>query len=236
MNLYREVVGGSKSLADKIDTDEEVSICYWRKFNALHGYFTRHFCEADDDDLEDMFLSVEDIKNTIELLKLVLRKVSIKSGEVNSGEVAMVYASGDKIKTARGDIITVDELREGDEVDKAGYRFGIKSRGDFESFGDAKMRCIDIESITGKAVGEKTFFVIYAFIKIGQVIENPEICEELFPSIRGPFFGNTEYNEGYLEDVKDTIKKLSVVIKDHYNLVKAGIKEDDIIYCYRAWY
>ena len=42
----------------------------------------------------------------------------------------------------------------------------------------------------------------------GFVITNPEICEELLPSASGFFFGSTDYNEYYLEDVKDTVEIL----------------------------
>lgn len=38
----------------------------------------------------------------------------------------------------------------------------------------------------------------------GRVILNPEVCEELLPSEGGFFFGNTEYNEWYLNDLEHT--------------------------------
>jgi len=40
----------------------------------------------------------------------------------------------------------------------------------------------------------------------GKVIENVEEIAELLPTERGFFFGSTDYNEWYLQDVKDTIK------------------------------
>jgi hypothetical protein len=44
----------------------------------------------------------------------------------------------------------------------------------------------------------------------GNVIENEEEVAKLLPTQSGFFFGSTEYNEWYLQDVKDTIK----IIKD----------------------
>lgn len=38
----------------------------------------------------------------------------------------------------------------------------------------------------------------------GEIITNPEVCEELLPATSGFFFGSTEYNEYYLQDIKDT--------------------------------
>ena len=38
-----------------------------------------------------------------------------------------------------------------------------------------------------------------------QVVENPEKAEELLPTQSGFFFGNTEYNDWYMQDIVDTI-------------------------------
>lgn len=40
----------------------------------------------------------------------------------------------------------------------------------------------------------------------GKIIENAELCKDLLPTQDGFFFGTTEYNEYYLEDIKDTLK------------------------------
>ena len=39
----------------------------------------------------------------------------------------------------------------------------------------------------------------------GKVIINPDVAEELLPTCSGFFFGNTDYNEYYVEDIKETI-------------------------------
>jgi hypothetical protein len=46
----------------------------------------------------------------------------------------------------------------------------------------------------------------------GLIITNPEICEELLPTQSGFFFGSTDYDEYYLEDIKYTKEKLEQVI------------------------
>jgi len=38
----------------------------------------------------------------------------------------------------------------------------------------------------------------------GRVIEDPTVAKRLLPTREGFFFGSTEYDEGYLDDVKDT--------------------------------
>lgn len=48
----------------------------------------------------------------------------------------------------------------------------------------------------------------------GLVIENPEVAEELLPTCAGFFFGSEEYDECYLEDVKETIEILTAALEE----------------------
>lgn len=48
----------------------------------------------------------------------------------------------------------------------------------------------------------------------GEIIVNPEIAEELLPTTEGFFFGGTDYDEYYLEDLKYTITKLEEILKE----------------------
>lgn len=48
----------------------------------------------------------------------------------------------------------------------------------------------------------------------GKVIANPEVAEELLPSTSGFFFGSTEYDEWYLEDIKHTVKIIQKVLEE----------------------
>lgn len=47
-----------------------------------------------------------------------------------------------------------------------------------------------------------------------KVVGNPELCKDLLPNIQGFFFGSTEYDEYYVEDIKDTIEKLEKVLEE----------------------
>ena len=46
-------------------------------------------------------------------------------------------------------------------------------------------------------------------IEVGKVIKNPKIANELLPTGDGFFFGSTEYNEWYYNDVKETAEVLT---------------------------
>lgn len=82
-----------------------------------------------------------------------------------------------------------------------------------------------IQSYTFNAQGEK----INNYID-GKVIEDTSVCEELLPTQEGFFFGNTEYNEWYVEQIDYTIKMLKDVIKEEKKMREDGIY-NDYYYC-----
>lgn len=45
----------------------------------------------------------------------------------------------------------------------------------------------------------------------GMKITNPEVCEELLPSAEGFFFGSTDYDQWYMDDIDRTIDILSKI-------------------------
>jgi hypothetical protein len=45
-----------------------------------------------------------------------------------------------------------------------------------------------------------------------QVIDNPALAEELLPTQGGFFFGSTEYDEWYMDSIKETHDKLSQLL------------------------
>ena len=59
----------------------------------------------------------------------------------------------------------------------------------------------------------------------GKVIINPEVAEELLPSCGGFFFGNTSYDEWYMQDIENTIKIIKNV------LATTDFKTQMLAYC-----
>jgi hypothetical protein len=49
--------------------------------------------------------------------------------------------------------------------------------------------------------------------RVGKVIENKEEIDALLPTGAGFFFGSTEYDEFYMEDIDHTIKMLEKILK-----------------------
>ncbi len=85
------------------------------------------------------------------------------------------------------------------------------------------------ESYTFNEKGEK----VYRYGN-GKVIEDISVCEKLLPTTDGFFFGNTQYNEYYAQDIEDTIDILKKVIKEEKEQEKTTGFTNDIIY-HASW-
>lgn len=59
----------------------------------------------------------------------------------------------------------------------------------------------------------------------GEYIENPSVAKELLPTTSGFFFGGTEYDQWYLEDVKYTIQAIEDVLKT------VNFEQEIVMYC-----
>lgn len=63
----------------------------------------------------------------------------------------------------------------------------------------------------------------------GKVIEDPTVAKAVLPTMPGFFFGSTEYDEYYLQDVKDTRDWCNRMLKDH----EAGVP--GVIFYSSSW-
>lgn len=59
------------------------------------------------------------------------------------------------------------------------------------------------------------------------VLKNHQLSSSLLPPQEGFFFGSTEVDENYFEDLKNTVKKLKDVLKVY--------PEDQTFYYYSSW-
>ena len=62
----------------------------------------------------------------------------------------------------------------------------------------------------------------------GEVIENPELAQELLPTESGFFYGQTDYNQWYLKDLRETVEQIDEILKT------VDFDEYDIVY--HAWW
>lgn len=48
----------------------------------------------------------------------------------------------------------------------------------------------------------------------GEYIQNPELARKLLPTTNGFFFGSTDYNQWYMQDIDDTIEIIEKLIEE----------------------
>lgn len=230
-SLYREVqLKGKMDITDK-KLDEVLGgekmrpsvkheVCYWRKFNALHKYFNEHFNEQDNDNCVDMYMGIEDIRNLLNKLEVLRKKVKLVDGWVMNGGTSDRVKKGTEIDLIDGGKKKVEDLAVGDVIK-------VESE-----------RCPSGRAVICYTVADKDDEVMYSYNyqERGKVVDNYELCEDELPTEDGFFFGSTDYDEYYLADIDSAIEQLKKVEEEHCKIVDAGVAEYDIDYYYRAWY
>lgn len=84
----------------------------------------------------------------------------------------------------------------------------------YEHFGDDIERVKEIEKKNGRdvqVVQKDGYIKVYV---PGKVIKNADVVAELLPTAEGFFFGRNEYDQYYLEDIKETIDIINNVLDD----------------------
>lgn len=87
----------------------------------------------------------------------------------------------------------------------------------------------DVENQTPFAVSKEDIEVLLSRCK--QVLKNHDLAEELLPTMEGFFFGSTDYDEAYFDDVK----RVRDYIKNDLLPKFDELKEDETIY-FETWY
>ena len=86
--------------------------------------------------------------------------------------------------------------------------------------------------VTGKVVsGEKYNSETKKFepcYQIGKKVEDSSFAEELLPTSEGFFFGSTQYDEWYINDLEDTVSQINKILET------VDFDEYDIMY--HAWW
>lgn len=72
----------------------------------------------------------------------------------------------------------------------------------------------DGQIVTSETMGDDGWVKNYT---PGKIIQNQEEIHELLPTTSGFFFGGTDYDEYYLQDIKDTIEQLEPLLQDKMN-------------------
>lgn len=245
MNIYKRThIGGySGKKGDIIFVDEngeehkveqgrygatiEKDVAYWRKANQIHNWFVENK-GGGVDECQDIYCEIDDLKNLLELCKEVKNKAKLGRGLVAGGSIGGGRENHKVmlVKPNHKDIAQITKF----EVVKSINSDELKE-GDWY---------IDLEDGSPAFTNDKTNYglktsdgwtQLYIF---GKTITNAEEIAELLPTQGGFFFGSTDYDEWYLDDIDNTIEQLENIIADYDADVESGINSYDIDYVYRA--
>jgi hypothetical protein len=161
------------SRGGKIRTDikpERISeiveqVAYWRKANQIHSWFV-HNVQNDVDNCGEYYVSIDQIKELVDLCKRILDFSETFEGKVTTG-MQWSPSEGHRVIQEEGSVMTPPSI---------------------------------------------------------------ELAKKLLPSQEGCFFGSTDYNQFYLEDLRITIKQLEPLIEE----IK-GCDDCGSLYYHSSW-
>ena len=243
MYIYRKKYLGKGTLEGKItdrkgevvETKEEgdyffaeKEVAYFRKSNQIHNYIVSHFGDPDAD-YKNVDLGIEDIKELRDVCKEVAEKAKLNLGLLKCGTLG-----GD----IRGDVWLLNPTK--NAYDKiTGFTRSyvmpverIKDGEYFERGADGQTDPLHNEPVYYKKISDGQYET-YIF---GEEITNSEEIAELLPTIDGFFFGSTDYDQYYLDDVKRAIEIFDEIITNHEADLARGVDPYDITYVYSVSY
>ena len=245
MNLYKRThiggYGGKKGTlifrdenGDEAEIEQgkygitlEKDVAYWRKANQIHNWFVEHNGDGIDE-CQNIYVEIEDLKELLNLCEEVKRKIKKGRGLIAGGTTSN-SRKNHKIFLVKPDSDNIAEITKFEVIGE--------SESDKLKVGDWY---IDTEDNSPAFTsGETNYGVktsngwtqLYTF---GETIKNADEIAELLPTQEGFFFGSTDFDEYYLDDINNTIEILNNVIEDYNESVASGINKYDIDYVYRA--
>ena len=244
MNIYKrkviednfearlEAIGKSNKPERARRLIEETDVLYLRKANQIHNYFVNTFVDGVDE-CQDIPVEIEDIKKLKNICKRVLDACELEVDyQVGGGGIisiehdkkVLLVKKGKDEKTGDPCFLTdkwikADDLKESD--------LWTDNEKDFLKGKTAKVVSI-------KKPSDEPITVRFQFVWVGKIVKNPQVAKKLLPTTSGFFFGSTDYDEMYLQDLESFVKQADNIIKEHKRDLKSGVKDWDISYVYRA--
>lgn len=195
----------------------ETEVAYWRKANAIH----RWFVGEREDDCRPISVGIDRLEELLELCRKVKATAKVKQGLARGGYGGVSDDS---------ECVRAVPRYNGDEL--LGFELGEKTT--IKNIEEGKESwCMTKCPIDGREEYRRADNPQQVW-EIAKVISNAGEVAELLPTQSGFFFGSTDYDEWYLQDIDDTINLLEQVLKEHAELVAEGVAEWDIEYDYQA--
>lgn len=203
-------------------TVETTEMLYLRKANQIHRYFVDCFADGVDE-CQRINISIDDIKKLNALCKQVIKKSKLIPAILDGGWGSW---SADKDKVVKTYKLNGLEFEAGESKPVKELKTGDIFKD--EEWGDNFCRVDSVEDTGERAI------VRHTALHKGLKVENPMFAQDNLPTQAGFFFGATEYDEWYIEDLKDYVRQADEIIADYEETTGAGVNPYDIDYYYQA--
>lgn len=196
-------------------------VIYLRKANQIHKYFVDNF-GGGVDECQEIGIEIDDIKNLNDICKRIVKESKLADGwvyyEYNCSrrvpkDKAIELAVKKDLRFVNAGGVAPSDIKVGD------YLWGSETSAD------------KVEEIEEQ---DDEFYIRCGSECVAKVITNPELAQAELPTQAGFFFGDTNYNEYYLDDLKEYIRQADEVIADYENEIANGTDKFDIDYTYQA--
>lgn len=190
-----------------VDTSHQVA--YWRKANQIHNFFIQE-CAGGEADCRLVYVCMEDLKELVRRCKKIIKTVQYKKDWVSNG---ILFGSNEQeiFYLDDGTKLPFSEIKK--LVQAKDPRISITQEDDYQTISvwrnlehTEKATCFIREGVSTR----------FEYFILDDVISNPEIAEELLPTVSGFFFGSTDYTKYYIQDLEDTIKQIEPLLKKKY--------------------
>lgn len=232
MNLYKRKLtsdnwkqvmdGGNKEKVKR--TFEETDMLYLRKANQIHNYIVEHYADGVDE-CQEIDIPIEGIKELNELCKKILKKSKLVPAILHGGWGFMNHKPGDIVEVYK---INGLEFEPSMKKQASELKVGDIVAGDKITMDDGKRQITSIEERDGG------LSMRYDCLYVGKKIEDATLAQDELPTQAGFFFGSTDYDEWYLEDLKEFVRQADEIIEDYDAEIATGVSAYDINYYYRA--
>lgn len=197
-------------------------VLYLRKANQIHRYIVENFADGRDE-CQEICMDIEDIKTLDDICKRIVKESKLADGWVYYDRTGYKHLKAeDEVELAEKDGLKF--------VPKGKCSANMLDEGDY-IYDDNERYANKVEEID-KDGNEIT--IRYGQEGVEKVITNPELAQELLPTQAGFFFGDTNYNEYYLDDLKEYIRQADEIIADYENEISNGTDKYNIDYTYQA--
>lgn len=204
---------------------EETDMLYLRKANQIHNYFVEKFGSGEDN-CQEIDISIDDIKELKKLCEQIISKTKLVDGYLDGGWGGTSFEPDKKIKM----LVRKSKgygFEDGGEKPAKELKVGDLFSSSMTDTGANVVREINV-------MDDGRITIHYGCEYVGKKMANSTLARDLLPTQAGFFFGSTEYDEYYIDDLKEYVRQADEIVEDYEREIANGVNEYDIDYYYLA--